>query len=203
MDFKTVVVSWLASFLLLMQRFFLLIISPYPTMRKISMDRDTIQAILIFLCIWIYFQIADIFKKSHIHPTLVFLIFCFNFVCSIFFCYGFSRIFGQKNSIRSYMLTFSYSLLPTLVWFTVNSFLYALLPPPRQLTLMGKAFSVFFVSFSISLLVWKIILFYLALRFSTRLPFYRLVFILVLYVSIFLPYSVLLYTFKIFRVPFI
>ena len=203
MDFKTVAASWCASFFLLMQRCVLLITSPYPTMRKISVDKDNIQTILIFFFIWIYFHVSDMFRKVAIDPTVVFLIFCFNFLCSVLFCYGFSRIFGQKNSVRSYTRTLAYSLLPTLVWFTMNSLLYALLPPPRQLTIAGKAFSVFFVSFSISLLVWKIILFYLALRFSSRLSFYRLVFIMVIYVSVFLPYSVLLYTFKIFRVPFI
>jgi hypothetical protein len=81
--------------------------------------------------------------------------------------------------------------------------LYILFPPPRFPTLLGKGFSIFFIAFSISLLIWKFILFYLALRFSTKLSFFRLIYLIFLYLTWFVPYSFLLYYFKIFRVPFI
>jgi hypothetical protein len=97
----------------------------------------------------------------------------------------------------------SYSLFPTLIWFTTNSVLYRFLPPPRTISILGKAFSVLFLSFSISLLVWKLILVYLAIRFSSKLNFYNIVYIILLYLCIFIPYSLLLYHLKIFRIPFI
>jgi hypothetical protein len=35
--------------------------------------------------------------------------------------------------LDSFIFTLSYSLFPTLIWFTTNSILYRFLPPPRTI----------------------------------------------------------------------
>ncbi len=108
-----------------------------------------------------------------------------------------------KKDFMSLVYTYSYSLLPTLIWFTTTSILYLLIPPPRSLSLLGKGFSIFFISFSLTILFWKLMLTYLALRFSLKISFYRIIYFMILYLCWFLPYSLILYNLKIFKVPFI
>jgi hypothetical protein len=52
-------------------------------------------------------------------------------------------------------------------------------------------------------LIWKLILFYLAVRFSSRLSFFKIFYLILLYLSIIIPYSYILYSFKIFKIPFL
>lgn len=192
----------ITAFILVIKNFFLLIFFPYKTMRKIEREKDYYQLGIIFLLVFIYFKFIY-YLRSDPHPaTFVFIIFLINFLLMTGFFYLVSKSSGKVN-FRSFVFTFSYSLFPTLIWFITDSILYVLFPPPRFLSLLGKGFSIFFVTFSISLLVWKLILFYLALRFSTKLNFFRIVYLMVLYLIWFIPYSIFLYYFKLFRVPFI
>lgn len=195
MDFKEILVNLLTALILVGRRFFLLIISPYKTLRKISLEKDWLQVLIIFMFVFLYFQLTGRNKN--------FLFFIVTFLLTIFFFFLFSRISRKDISLKSFVFTFSYSLLPTLIWFVTNSILYFSLPPPRTLSLLGRAFSIFFVAFSLSLLLWKIILVYLAIRFSSKLNFYRIIYMMVLYGCILAPYSVLMYYWQIFRVPFI
>lgn len=203
MDFKYIASSVFASLLIVSRNFVLLIFSPYKTMRKISQERDMGQLYIIFAAVLIYF-LGAYTKKTLVYPSwLLFIVFLANFALTIVFFHITSRLLHRMHNLRSLVFTFSYTLLPTLIWFVTNAILYSILPPPRTLSLLGKAFSIFFVSFSLSLLVWKFILVYLSLRFSTGQTFLRVVYIIVIYLCIFLPYSILLYHFKLFRVPFI
>jgi hypothetical protein len=128
----------------------------------------------------------------------------FHVSAGIFFFFFFSSVIHKKTvSLTSFVLTFSYTLIPTLFWFVVNSFLYALLPPPRTISLMGKAFSVVYISFSVGMLLWKIILQYLAVRFATKLDFYRILYAFILYLVMMIPYALFLYSVKFFRIPFL
>jgi hypothetical protein len=69
--------------------------------------------------------------------------------------------------------------------------------------LLGKAFSILYISFSVGMLLWKIILQYLAIRFSTKLDFYRIMFGFLFYLVMMIPYSLFLYSVKFFRIPFL
>ncbi len=171
-------------------------------MRKINNEGDYYQVGIIFFLVLIYFKFIYFLRSDPYPATFLFMIFLLNFFGSIYFFYLVSKNF-EKVNLKSFIFTFSYSLFPTLIWFIGNSILYILFPPPRFPTLLGKGFSIFFIAFSISLLIWKFILFYLALRFSTKLSFFRLIYLIFLYLTWFVPYSFLLYYFKIFRVPFI
>ncbi len=203
MDFKQYAIELTASFLFVVQRFILLIFSPYRTMRKISQERDYGQILILLFFALLYFQVASKAKQLFLPSILPPLIFLVHFSLTIFFFYGMSSLYNSSVKLRDFLFTLSFTLFPTLIWFTTNSLLYFFLPPPRTLSILGKAFSIFFISFSVSLLCWKLILFYLAIRFSSKLHFFNILYLIILYLCLFIPYSLILYHFRIFRVPFI
>ncbi len=172
-------------------------------MRSISHEDDNFQLIIIYGLIFIYFQLANKIKRFIFPPSIIFLIFLLGFFLTNLFFYFLSSLSQKKTQLRSFFFTLSYSLIPTLIWFGSNSFFYLTIPPPRRITPLGKLFGVFFITFSLSLLIWKIILSYLAIRFSSKLNFYRVVYLIILYLCVFFPYSIIVYHFKIFRIPFI
>lgn len=197
------IVILLTSAIFVIRNFFLLILSPYKTMRKISQEKDYWQPVIVIIFVFIYFVVANKIRRFYYPPSLIFLAFLLFFLFTIFFFYLLSLIFNKKEKLESFFLTFSYSLFPTLIWFITNSIIYYFLPPPRTMSLMGKGFSIFFIAFSLSLFLWKIILLYLSIRFSSRLTFFKIMFLMVLYLCIFFPLTVIFYQLKIFRVPFI
>lgn len=196
------IVKLITAFILVIRNFVFLIFSPYKTIRKISAEDDYYQLGIIFCLVFIYFKFIYYLRSDPYPATFVFIIFLINFLLTTGFFYLASKSSGKVN-FRSFVFTFSYSLFPTLIWFITNSILYVLFPPPRFPSLLGKGFSIFFIAYSISLLVWKLILFYLSLRFSTKLNFFGISYLIVLYLMWFIPYSIFLYNFKIFRIPFI
>jgi hypothetical protein len=109
----------------------------------------------------------------------------------------------KKIKISSMLFTFSYGLLPTTIWFYMSLVLLYLLPPPRTQSLQGKVFSVLYVSFSLSLLLWKIILSYLAIRFSLKLGFYSTMIALIFYIGFIAILSYFGLTLGLSKVPFI
>ena len=192
-----------ASFILLIRNFFFLIFFPYKGMRKISLERDYWQIFFIFLLVFIYFNLSSFLKEESYLPIFKFFIFLINFFLMIGFFYFLGRFFNRKIKKESFLFTFSYALLPTLVWFFTVFFLYFIFPPPRNFSLMGKTFSLFFITFSLTILFWKLVLFYLAIRFSTGLSFFEIVYLVFLFLLWYFPYSIVLYYLKIFRAPFI
>lgn len=203
MDFKSLFIGLIASMLIVVRRFILLVLTPYKTLRKISLENDCSQIFIILFFVFFYFQLASSLRKTVISPNVIFVIFLINFFLTNLFFYFLAKLSNKEIKFKSFIFTFSYSLFPTLLWFITNSFVYYFLPPPRTLSILGKLFTFVFIAFSISLLAWKLILFYLSLRFSTKLGFYRILYLALLYLSIFIPYSILLYQLKIFRIPFI
>ncbi len=172
-------------------------------MRKISEEKDYWQPTIILFFIFVYFAIANKIRRFNYPPLFIFLMFLLFFIFTVFFFFLFSRTFNKKENLSSFLHTFSYSLFPTLIWFITNSFIYYFLPPPRTMSLWGKGFSIFFITFSLSLFIWKIILVYLSVRFSSKLTFFKILFLMILYLCLFFPSIVFLYQIKIFRVPFI
>ncbi len=203
MDSKNVVFNLFASFIIVLRRFIFLIITPYKTMRKISMYGDYYQTITIFLMVFIYFLFAHMMRGSVIWGGFVYGVFLLLFFITTLFFYLFSHAFGSDMRYMKFIHAFSYTLLPTLIWFITNLILYIVLPPPRTMSFLGKGFSIFFIAYSVSLLVWKLILVYFAIRFSSRLGLYRIIYMFLFYLLIFVPLSLILYYFKLFRVPFI
>jgi len=208
MDFKTFLVDFFTAFIIVIKRFFLLIIYPYKTMRRISLEKDYYQLLIIAGLVFLYFKFIYFLRDKTYLATLVFLFFIFNFLLTSSFFYFINNFFSSNRNKKeitfsSYIFTFSYSLFPTLIWFLSTSLLFIFLPPPRTFSLLGNTFSIFFVAYSLSLLIWKLILEYLAVRFSSKQNFLRIFYMMILYLTWFLPYSVFLYYFHFFRIPFI
>ena len=205
MDFEQLITSILASFIIMVRRIIFLIISPYKTMRAISQDTDIIQAMIILSGIVIYFFAANRFRSYEYHPALLSFITILHIMGTMLFFALFTRLSTKQNHItmRPFMMLFSYALIPTLMWFMVNSWLFVLIPPPRTFSILGKGFSILYMSFSVALLAWKMILMYLAIRYATGFQFFRIVYSLFIYLAIIIPYWLLLYSFGLFRVPFL
>ena len=206
MDFKKILVNFLASFFVLLKRFILLIISPYKTMRKISYEKDYYQPIIIISLVFIYFKFIYYLRDKIYPATLIYFLFIINVLLTVIFFYLLSKLFSNNKkeiTFSSFVFTFSYSLFPTIIWFLSTSILFIFLPPPRTFSILGKGFSIFFVAYSMSLLIWKLIIGYLAMRFSSKQNFFKIIYMIILYLIWFIPYSIFLYQFKLFRIPFI
>lgn len=186
--------SFVASFLIVLRRSILLILTPYRTMRKISLETDKLQ---IF---WIAFFVITYFLTVGLVKILTFIVL---FVSTILFMLAVGISLKKKIKISSMLFTFSYGLLPTTIWFYMSLVLLYLLPPPRTQSLQGKVFSVLYVSFSLSLLLWKIILSYLAIRFSLKLGFYSTMIALIFYIGFIAILSYFGLTLGLSKVPFI
>jgi hypothetical protein len=68
---------------------------------------------------------------------------------------------------------------------------------------LAEIFSIMFISFATSIFFWKIIILYLAVRYSTALKFFTILYTILIYISIVLPYSILLLKLNLFRIPFL
>ena len=205
MDFSRIISSFLASLFFVLQRIILLAIWPYKTMRRISEEKDYMQIFIIFLIILVYFLSANKFREFDYEPGILFILTIFHYSYTVIFFYFAAKIMKQEKNytFESFLFTFAYALIPTIIWFSISSWIYAILPPPRTLSLLGKSFSILYISFSIALLAWKVILQYLAIRFSTKLSFYSIMYSILFYLVTIIPYSLFLYSLRFFRIPFL
>lgn len=184
---------------------------PYITYRKLSEEKtEAGQTIYIFILTVVYFAFVSLLRTGIRNPYLLTIKFnslfwggCFGFLASIFLLFVLGRLLGSKGSFKTLFILWAYSLLPTLVWFFLTSFAYLILPPPRTLSIWGKMYSVLFIAFSIALLSWKIILYFLTLRFGLRFDLGKIMVISTMLAPFFIAYSVLMYRLGIFRIPFI
>lgn len=198
------------SLLLVIRYSFGLIVYPYKTMRRVVEEKYYYQVGIIFGMVYGYFLVATAVRKRTFEPLILtssaflsFLFFIGTFFLVVSFFYTLARIFKKKVAISSLIFSFAYSLLPTFFWFLITSLLYYFIPPPRTLSVLGQSFSIFFTIFSLSLFLWRIILYYLSLRFSLKISFYTIILFTLIFSSWFLPYSYFMYQLKIFRIPFI
>lgn len=185
--------------------------SPYTTLRKLAYERETaFHVVYLWLLALGYFAFASYVRIGTDSPFL--LTFKFNllisagaagFLSMVVLLYFLGKLVGGSGDMKTVMILWSYTLLPTVFWFLITSFMYILFPPPRTLSVAGKLFSVVFVAFSIAMLIWKIILYYLTLRFGMKLDLFRIGIISTVVIFFITIYSILMYKFGIFRVPFI
>lgn len=189
----------LVSFVITTRRFVGLLLTPYKTMRKIAVEGEYRDMT------WIYFfSLLYFFLSGNVRMELwgiVTMIFLTLFSISFFSLLPSRETISQKW--KTVWLTWSHTLFPTIIWFYTTLVFYLILPPPRTISLFGKAFSVFYIGFSVSLLAWKLILVYLSIRFSLRVHIYRVLYYFLLYLTFSIPLWVLLYRLGISRVPFV
>lgn len=183
--------------------------TPYATYRKLA-TADPYELLPLFALIGVYFFFISPIKLHTLHPLILTLntsrlytitIALFMGTCLLLYVFG-KRV-GGAPTLRSVLLTWGYSLIPTLLWFFATSIFYVLLPPPRQQTVQGWIFSVLFISFSVSLFFWKGLLYYLTLRFGLRLNLQRGIIVSLIFLPLLFVVSFLLYTAGVFKVPFV
>ncbi len=184
---------------------------PYITYRRLTQEKTAVsQTAIITIFVILYFFFVSLVRGGLQHPlvlTLKLNILLLTSATGFFGMVGLisilGKILGNRGKIRSVYVLWSYSLIPTLVWFIITSFLYLLIPPPRTLSITGKIFSVVFIAFSLAVLLWKLILFYLTVRFSLKADLKKITVITVIILPIVAIYAWVSYQLKIFRIPFI
>ncbi len=184
---------------------------PYITYRRLTQEKTAVsQTAIITIFVVLYFFFVSLVRGGLQHPLILTLKLNILLLTSVsgFFgviglIYILGKILGNRGKIRSVYVLWSYSLIPTLVWFIITSFLYLLIPPPRTLSITGKIFSVVFIAFSLAVLLWKLILFYLTVRFSLKADLKKITVITVIILPIVAIYAWVSYQLKIFRIPFI
>jgi hypothetical protein len=192
--------SKFASFILFLRRIVGLIFTPYVTMRKISLDTSWGELFFIFIFSLFYFFITNAVR------------YWLNGLIGAASLFGISIIFfslmpaGQgtyTDRLVRIFRTWAYTLIPTLIWFYSTLLFYFLLPPPRTASVWGQLFSIFYIAFSASLLIWKLILVYLSIRFSLRVHLYRVIYYILIYLALSIPLWIFLYKAGISRIPFV
>ncbi len=183
--------------------------NPYVTYREL-VTQDPLQLVVLFAAISGYFVLVSPLKFHTFHPFLLTLniarlltavIFTYLAICCLFYVLGLMLKTGVK--LRSILMGWGYSLVPTLLWFFTTSFFYVILPPPRHETILGRLFSLLYITFSVSLFFWKGILYYLTLRFALKLDFLKISLVSIIFFPLLGIYSYIMYVLSVFRVPFV
>jgi len=156
---------------------------PYETWRRLVKENDLLQIGFWVFLLWLYLSLAVVIRNG-LGTGALFLTFNLNrlfnisvitflFVTLLFWLVG--TWCGGKGKLKEVASAWAFSYLPTLFWFFTTTLLYVLLPPPRTESMLGKMFTLVYLAFSLSLIFWKIILYYLTLRFSLRMNLWQIV----------------------------
>jgi hypothetical protein len=187
-----------------------LLLKPYETMRKIVGRSNVLEMIPIALLVLCYFLVASLVKTPSFRPYLLtkhFVVLVSASALGYIVINGTIMIVARiaKRSIdpKSLMVSWGYTLTPTVLWFLITSLLYVILPPPRTTAVAGMVFSGLYLLFSSALFFWKIMLLYLVLRFTLKAQMPLLLATGVSIVVAVFSYSLFMYTMGIFKVPFI
>lgn len=184
-------------------------------MRDSALKPDIWQAVILITFATLYFIYASIIRTRSLDPLVVsssfirtFIFFLLTFASTIVFQWIVGKLLeriamAHVQPLRVFVVLSAYSLVPTIVWFFITSTLYFVFPPPRYDTFLGTTFSIIFIIFSSSVLIWRLIVWYLTIRFSLKTQFLTSMIIMFMYAMWFVPYAFLMYHFRIFRIPFI
>lgn len=200
----------LGKLLLFIRNAFGCLNSPYTTYRNLSQKENPLQTIFIFLMVVFYFIFASLLRVGLRNPYLLTVKFnilllgaLVGFFTMVLVLYYLGRLVGGSGKLNTIFTLWSYTLLPTLLWFLATSLLYVFLPPPRTFSTLGKLYSVVYIIFSLSIFFWKMILYYLTLRFGHKLGFGKISLVSMVVFFLVGVYSVVMYQGRVFRIPFI
>lgn len=166
---------------------------PYETYRCLVDRANPVELLFVFALVSAY----AFFARIQVAPVVL----AYGIAAGLFWIAG--RLLGARGALRGFAVGWSYTLVPTLIWFWGTSILYLFVPPPRTTNTAGILFSVFYLVFSATLLFWKITLAYLALRFGLKLDLAKISIACVVVLPILAAYSYWMYRLGIFRIPFI
>jgi hypothetical protein len=192
------------------------IIYPYKTYRRLAKSKRYEQLLPLLALVVLYFWWASAVRVGIRHPLILtknWILTSFSAALTFLLIIGGIYIIGraigpaphrvQGSGIGNILLPWAYSLLPTLLWFYINSLSFFILRPPRTESLLGQLFSFLFIVGSLSLFFWKGILYYLTLRFGMRLDLPKILLSSAIIFPAGIGYSILMYKLGIFRIPFI
>lgn len=171
-----------------------LIVAPYYTMRRIATRPRVLHAILYVLLALLYLASLNLQRVGF---------FLIQISVTYVFFYVASWVLGKTASLKQLVVLFTYTLLPTILWFLVSRAVSIILPPPRTTSMLGVTFSILYIAFSLSLLIWKAILFYLAARYSLRQHFFLVMYTIVLYIPLAVTMAYVSYVMGVARIPFL
>lgn len=187
-----------------------LVARPYETMRRIARTSHLTELPALVVFLLGYFALSSLVKTAAFRPYILtkqFIVLCFGagflYGVTSFFLWRASALFGGSGKYKTMAVSWAYTLIPTGIWFLITSLLFVILPPPRTSSFQGILFSILYLIFSVTLLFWKIILAYLAVRFSMKLDLARIIGASIIASPFVAAASVFLYRFGIFRVPFV
>lgn len=199
-------------FFLFLRNSFGIFSNPYVTFRGISLSESSKnQIVFIHALVFIYFFLSSIVKTGLRNPYLLTLKFnslyfssYFGFIMMLFLFFTAYKLVSRENFPFNRLLTlWSYTLWPTLFWFFFTSLMYLILPPPRTFTYPGKVYSLVYLAFSLTILFWKLILYYLTLRFGLRFDLYKIILSSLIILPAVFAFSVFMYRLSIFKIPFL
>ena len=187
-----------------------LVTRPYETYRRIALHGRPGELVFVALLLVLYFALASVVKVAAFRPFLL----THQFVelavgvtsgalLSALCLYICARILSVPVNMVSLIISWGYTLIPTVVWFFSTSLLHVILPPPRTASLPGVVFSLLFIVFSITLLWWKIMLSYLTIRFCLKLNFVKSLVVALACAPVLTVWSIIMYKAGIFKVPFL
>ncbi len=183
---------------------------PYKTTRAVAMKKPLLAILIIGCLVWVYLTFAVVVKFGlHTGPLfltaslgrLFYTIVMTFFLVSISM-YFVSRLFGGKGQIQSVFSVWSFSYIPTILWFFITTVSYVILPPPRTQSFAGQLFSVFYLFLSLGLLSWKVLLYFLTLRHAMRLTLWQTMRTTFVLWPLYMAYFLFLNRMEIFKIPF-
>lgn len=166
---------------------------PYETYRRI-VERGSLWELA---CITVLVSLYCFSARIQVAPVVL------TYLVTVGLFWWIGNMMGAKGRLSGFMLGWGYTLIPTLMWFLGTNLLYVLVPPPRTTSPQGIVFSVLYLLFSATLLFWKVILAYLSLRFGLKLDLAKISLVAAFVLPILGIYSVLMYRWGIFRIPFL
>ena len=187
-----------------------LVTRPYETCRRIVDCGRFGELIYVVILMAAYFAFASLVKVAAFRPFLLsrqFVVLAAatgtTYVLTVALFWAAGKLVGAQGKLKGLAVCWGYSLLATLTWFLATSILYVILPPPRTTSAAGVLFSILFLIFSVTLFFWKATIVYLTLRFGLRLSLGKIFIVLGLTLPVLGLYSVGMYRFGIFKIPFI
>lgn len=187
-----------------------LVTRPYETYRRIIKHGKIGELVFIAAAMAFYFSLASLVKVASFRPFLLtqqFVLLFFAAISGVFISVGCiyvaSRLLRVRTALATVLIAWSYTLIPTILWFFTTSLLYVILPPPRTTSALGVTFSLLFLIFSATLLWWKVTLCYLTLRFSLKLNLAKSVLVALLCAPVLAWWAVGMYRWGVFKVPFL
>src|SRR5689334_9343505 len=177
--------SLLVGFIAFCRNVIGLVTRPYETCRRIADRGELAELVPVGILLACYFALASLVKVASFRPFLLtreFVLLAWataiTYGVTVFLFWLAGRMLGSTGSLKGLSIIWGYSLLPTLIWFLATSILYVLIPPPRTTSAQGIIFSIIFLIFSVTLLLWKAIIAYLTLRFGLRLGLGKILLVL-------------------------